>query len=98
MLHLVVPLDRLVQALRLQHVDDWGEGLPLHNARVVRQAGDDGRLDEEAGPVDHFAAALDFSALLDGLGDCAAVIVNGLLVVQWPVQCVRLEWVTDSLQ
>lgn len=81
MLHLVVPFDRLVQALRLQHVDDWGERFPLHNACVVRQPGDNGRLDEEPGPVDHFAAALDFSALLNGLGDCVAVIVNGLLIV-----------------
>lgn len=70
LLHAVVELDRLLERVGLQYVDDRGEGLPLDDLGVGRQAGDDRRLDVVTGPFYPLPAELDRTASFHGLFDC----------------------------
>ncbi len=88
---LIVPGDGLLQLLELEHVHNGRKGLLLDDGRVMRQAGDDGRLDKVARSVDTLPTADDLPAELDCLGNGALVVAHRLFGVQRPVQGVPLQ-------
>src|SRR5690606_27188217 len=75
--HRVVERDRLVEALELEEVEDRRERL-LAGDRHVGHRLDQGRLDEEAGPVEDLAALEDPPALLDRDLEGTAVVRDGV--------------------
>lgn len=98
MVDFVVPLDRLLETLRLQHVNNRGESFPHDDRRIVRQVGDDGRLHEEAWTVDDVPTDLDLPAEFLNLLDCLRVVVDGQFVVKWAVERRHVERMPNALQ
>src|SRR5690606_15740064 len=91
-LRVVRELDGLVDALDRDDRCDRAEGLLAHDLHVLRDAGQHGRLEEEALVL---AAAEHLRALLDGVVDLIANLVELLLVDDRPDAIRHLARIAD---
>ncbi len=87
-------LDRLVEGVELEEVEDRGEGLVAGDRHVVGRL-DERRLDEEARAVDAAAAAEHLAAL--GLGALEGLhhVGDGGFVDERPHQDALVERIAD---
>ncbi len=58
MVHHIVPLNALVNARRLQDIDDWGKGLLGHDGGVMWEVSDDRGLHEKSFSGNHLCSEI----------------------------------------